>query len=69
MSRAGIVTGYQLNGKLKSSIKKIKKIRMKYQYQNSEKNAGNLQISGLMYKKKNLKDWVLWEIGRIIIQQ
>ena len=42
----GIVMGYQSNGKLKKGIKKIKKTKMKFQWENLEKNVENLLTNG-----------------------
>ena len=42
----GIVMVFQLSGKLKNNIKKIKKIKMKYQLLSLEKNADPLLKNG-----------------------
>ena len=59
----------QSNGKLRNNIKKIKKIKMKYQLMSLEKNVEISQINGLMYIKNNLKDQALQETGTIITPQ
>jgi len=46
MSRGGIVMVFQLSGKLKNNIKKIKKIKMKYRLLSLEKNADPLLKNG-----------------------
>ena len=69
MFQGGIVMVYQLNGKLSNNIKKIKKIRMKYQLLNLEKNVDHLQKNGLKSIKVNLNDYVLLAIGKIITLQ
>ena len=48
---------YRLSGKLRSYIKKIKKIRMKFQQLNSEKNVELLQKNGQAFIKINLRGW------------
>ena len=42
----GIVMVFQLSGKLKNNIKKIKKIKMKYRLLSLEKNADPLLKNG-----------------------
>ena len=46
MFPAGIVTDYPLNGKLRSFIKKIRRIKMKFQLTYLEKSVGILQKNG-----------------------
>ena len=69
MFQVGTVTDFLLNGKLRNSIKKIKKIKMKFQLKILEKNAEILQKNGLTYISKNFKDLVYLVILKIIIQQ
>ena len=69
MFQVGIVMACRLSGKLRNSIKKIKKTKTKFQQLSLEKNVEHLLRSGLKFTKANLKDWVLQGIGKIIIQQ
>ena len=48
--------GLPIEWKIEEQYKKIKKIRMKYQSLNLEKNVDHLQKNGLMFTKDNLND-------------
>ena len=69
MFQGGIAMVYQYNGKLKSNIKKIKKIKTRFQLLNLEKNVENLLTNGLKFINSSLKGWGALEIGKIITQQ
>ena len=48
--------GLPIEWKIEEQYKKIKRIRMKYQLKNLEKNAEILQKNGLMFTKHNSRD-------------
>ena len=47
--------GLPIEWKLRKNTKKRKKIKMKFQQKNFEKNAESLQKNGLVFTKRNLK--------------
>ena len=50
--------GLPIEWKIEEQYKKIKKIKMKFQLQNLEKNVEILHKNGLKFIKHNLRDWV-----------
>ena len=61
--------GLPIEWKIEEQYKKNKKNKNEVPIMNLEMNVEILLLNGSTFIKNNLKDWGLWEIGKIIILQ